>query len=86
MLTEVDALEHSGLIKPDRPNEMMDPAVTNGGLGNFDIGWLNARSRDVGVAKEAELLKEARELLEKMVKEDCKAASEDDVTMSGGNG
>lgn len=38
--------------------------VTNGGLGNFDVGWLNSRRDEVGRLKEAELWKEVRERLE----------------------
>lgn len=40
--------------------------ITNGGLGNLDIGWLNARRDVVGKQKEAELWAEARKRLEKM--------------------
>lgn len=38
--------------------------IKNGGLGNFDVGWLNSRGNKVGEEKEAELIKEAKELLE----------------------
>lgn len=39
-------------------------AITNGGLGNFDVGWLNSRWDNVGKIKDAELLAEARARLE----------------------
>ncbi|KAK4497224.1 hypothetical protein PRZ48_011674 [Zasmidium cellare] len=38
--------------------------ITNGGLGKFDVGWLNSRGNKVGEEKEAELIQEAKELLE----------------------
>ncbi|KJX95511.1 hypothetical protein TI39_contig4107g00001 [Zymoseptoria brevis] len=41
--------------------------VKNGGLGNFDVGWLNSRGNKVGRDKEKELVIEAKELLEKVV-------------------
>ncbi|KAK3706827.1 hypothetical protein LTR37_012506 [Vermiconidia calcicola] len=39
--------------------------ITNGGLGNLDVGWLNSRGNKVGAEKENELVQEARKLLEK---------------------
>ena len=41
--------------------------ITNGGLGNLDVGWLNSRGNKVGAEKESELMEEARKLLEGMV-------------------
>jgi len=41
--------------------------VTNGGLGNLDVGYLNSRGNRVGVEKEAELVAEARKMLEEIV-------------------
>lgn len=41
--------------------------VKNGGLGNFDVGWLNSRGNKVGREKEKELVIEAKELLEDVV-------------------
>lgn len=38
--------------------------ITNGGLGNLDVGWLNSRGNKVGVEKEAELMEDAKQLLE----------------------
>lgn len=38
--------------------------ITNGGMGNLDVGWLNSRGNKVGAEKENELMQEARELLE----------------------
>ncbi|KAK5173181.1 uncharacterized protein LTR77_003303 [Saxophila tyrrhenica] len=44
--------------------------ITNGGLGNLDVGWLNSRGNKVGVEKESELIDEAKKLLEESLKED----------------
>lgn len=41
--------------------------IKNGGLGNFDVGWLNSRGNKVGEEKEAELVQEAKELLEEVL-------------------
>lgn len=41
--------------------------VTNGGIGNLDVGLLNSRGNSVGVEKEAELVAEAKELLKSLV-------------------
>ena len=38
--------------------------ITNGGLGNLDVGLLNSRGNKVGAEKEAELLEEAKALLQ----------------------
>ena len=38
--------------------------ITNGGLGKFDVAWLNSHGNKVGEEKEAELMQEAKELLE----------------------
>ncbi|KAK3720553.1 hypothetical protein LTR37_003602 [Vermiconidia calcicola] len=39
--------------------------ITNGGLGNLDVGWLNSRGNKVGAEKENDLVQEAKKLLEK---------------------
>ncbi|KAK0279612.1 hypothetical protein LTR35_000368 [Friedmanniomyces endolithicus] len=44
------------VVEPDR--------IINGGLGHLDVGWLNSRGNKVGVEKEAELLHEAKALLQ----------------------
>lgn len=38
--------------------------ITNGGLGNLDVGWLNSRGNKVGAEKESELIDEVKQLLE----------------------
>lgn len=43
--------------------------ITNGGMGNLDVGWLNSRGNKVGVEKEGELIGEARKMLEEVLGE-----------------
>lgn len=47
--------------------------MKNGGLGNFDVGWLNSRGNKVGDEKEAELIQEARQLLEDVLERSTEA-------------
>lgn len=61
-----------------RPGMSGRDAVTNGGMGNLDVGWLNSRNNNVGRAMEAKLWKEAHELLETTLE----AKARGDVTMS----
>lgn len=55
--------------------------ITNGGLGNLDIGWLNSRRDTIGKQKEGGLWKEARRMLEKLVSQEM--AKQDTPTMVG---
>ncbi|KAK6003678.1 hypothetical protein QM012_009449 [Aureobasidium pullulans] len=48
--------------------------VTNGGLGNLDVGLLNSRGNSVGLDKEAELIAEAKQMVAQMLKERQKDA------------
>nr|OQO27902.1 hypothetical protein B0A51_06401 [Rachicladosporium sp. CCFEE 5018] len=73
------ALEEAGILSP-RGEEIIGLSVKhastgkgaggeaekleNGGLGRFDIGWLNGRGNKVGEVKERELVEEARDLVE----------------------
>jgi len=41
--------------------------ITNGGLGNLDVGYLNSRGNRVGLGKETELIAEARKMLKEVV-------------------
>ncbi|KAK3046671.1 hypothetical protein LTR09_011885 [Extremus antarcticus] len=43
--------------------------ITNGGLGNLDVGWLNSRGNKVATEKESELIEEAKQLLEESLRE-----------------
>jgi hypothetical protein len=52
--------------------------ITNEGLGNLDVGYLNSRTRDVGLAKERELVGEMKQMLEKMVERQKTEANGDD--------
>ncbi|KAL9038400.1 MAG: hypothetical protein Q9180_003161 [Flavoplaca navasiana] len=47
-----------------RPGASARDAITNGGIGNLDVGWLNSRNNNVGRAMEANLWKEAHELID----------------------
>lgn len=47
-----------------RPAASARDAITNGGMGNLDVGWLNSRNNNVGRAMEASLWKEAHELID----------------------
>ena len=75
---QVYALEEAGIIAAERPAaeraggadggapRASEPAapITNGGLGNFDVSWLNSRRDDVRMRGEAELVREKRKRLE----------------------
>lgn len=67
------ALEEAGIIPAEAPRfGVSDGAsaageVTNGGLGDLDVGWLNSRRDEVGKRKYMELMKEVRRELEGMV-------------------
>ena len=50
--------------------EQSQMQITNGGLGNLDIGWLNARRDVVGKKKENELWRDIRKRLEELVAKD----------------
>lgn len=63
---EADALATAGLLDSTPATDELGSGLTNGGLGDFDIGWLNSRTKDVGVGKERELVKQLRELLEQI--------------------
>ena len=56
----------AGIIGQQQEMEKEAP-VTNGGLGNLDVGWLNSRGEGVEREKEAELVEEAKELLESIL-------------------
>lgn len=56
----------AGIVGPAQEAEREAP-VTNGGLGNLDVGWLNSRGEGVERGKEGELVEEVRELLEGVV-------------------
>lgn len=51
------------------PARDSEATVSNGGLGNLDVGWLNARAGDVGRRMEAEVLARVRGILEGVGKE-----------------
>lgn len=51
--------------------------LVNGGLGNLDVAWLNNRIGKGGLEKEEEILREARELLEKVVRKEKEEKDEE---------
>lgn len=55
--------------RPGQPAQQPPMQITNGGLGNLDVSWLNSRSDMVGKQKEAELWAEARRQLESVLGE-----------------
>lgn len=71
LMREIGALEEAGVIpaKAEKVEQAQREGahggdIKNGGLGELDVGWLNARTRDVGVGKAGELVAEARRRLE----------------------
>lgn len=74
---EADALENAKLIpaKPPPPAAILredEQGITNGGLGSFDVGWLNSRSDSVMRGKEKEIWAEVRKMLETMDEDESK--------------
>ena len=70
------ALEDANIIPADREQQFTETGITNGGLGNLDVAWLNSRRRDVGLGKEQELraevdswLKEAEEVKDEVMED-----------------
>lgn len=51
-------------LQAGKPPKEEASKITNGGMGNLDVGWLNSKGNKVGAEKENELMEEARELLE----------------------
>ncbi|KAL8892344.1 MAG: hypothetical protein Q9215_000743 [Flavoplaca cf. flavocitrina] len=47
-----------------RPGASARDAITNGGIGNLDVGWLNSRNNNVERKMEANLWKEAHESID----------------------
>ena len=76
---EADALVDAGLLPEKPPRKgVLGADITNEGLGNLDVGYLNSRTRDVGLVKERELVGEMKAILEKMVQRQEKEAAGDD--------
>ena len=65
--TEQPVRPGAGLQAGRTPKEEA-PRITNGGMGNLDVGWLNSKGNKVGAEKENELMKEAKDLLESELK------------------
>ena len=69
------ALEEAGIIDAEASSKAStlpkeSERITNGGLGNLDVGWLNSRGNKVGAEKENELVEEAKKLIEETLSRD----------------
>ena len=53
--------------------------ITNGGLGNLDVGWLNSRGNKVGAEKENELIKEAKMFLDDVLSQGSSAPRDEQI-------
>jgi hypothetical protein len=69
LLAQANALEDTGLIPAYTPKTVPGEKdeITNGGLGNLDVGFLNGRARDVAIGKEGKLVAEARRVAERIL-------------------
>jgi hypothetical protein len=57
--------------RPPQQTEQPDrERITNGGMGNQDIGWLNSQGNRVGAEKEKELVEDTKKLLSDVLAED----------------
>jgi hypothetical protein len=75
---EADALVEAKLLPEKTAKRQLGDNITNEGLGNLDVGYLNSRTRDVGLAKEAELVKEMKAVLQRVVERKEKEANGED--------
>lgn len=57
---------------PQQPAAEQPERITNGGMGNQDIGWLNSKGNRVGADKENELIEDAKTLLDDVLAENGK--------------
>ena len=60
-----NALTGLGNQSPAKQGNMRKGAVTGGGLGTLDVGWLNSRNDNVGKEMEAELWEESQRFIER---------------------
>ncbi|KAL9031156.1 MAG: hypothetical protein Q9196_000794 [Gyalolechia fulgens] len=81
--TSKDAQAGTNMINPlSRPSAPTKATITNGGLGNLDVGWLNSRNDHVEKMMEAELWKEAQELAHKKLGDENNRKDDSDIVMS----
>lgn len=96
MKRQIFGLEEAGILTLDKTkpkeDDGIDPAQKStiepngmGMVGNLDVGWLNSRSNQVELEKEAELWTNARKALENMSRGAGAVGSngDEDVDMSG---
>ena len=55
--------------------------ITNGGLGNLDVGWLNSRNDNIDKIMEAELWEKAQKLIQKELENTIGATNDVDIAM-----
>jgi hypothetical protein len=70
LIKQTEALEDAGIIPAEKEKVLDGSGLTNGGLGDFDVAWLNSRRTDVGREKERELRAEVDTFLKKGGKDD----------------
>ena len=58
-------------------------AVTGGGLGNLDVGWLNGRNDNVGKEMKSELWREAENFVHRLEKRKASKNRESDSLKGG---
>jgi hypothetical protein len=83
ILTLADAGKGAPGTKPGTTNNAEGFRIKNGGLGNFDVGWLNSRGNKVDAEKEGEIMKDFKVLTEKMLTEHG-SASDDELVLDDG--
>jgi len=68
---EATALKDAGIIPESaRPGAASnEEGITNGGLGTFDIGVLNARVGDPGKGWESEVVSKTKQMMEEKIKQ-----------------
>lgn len=65
-----------------RPLASSKDPITNGGLGNLDISWLNSRNNKVEKEMEAELWAKAQDLVQTLSEVQAETDENSDVAMS----
>ncbi|OCL01691.1 hypothetical protein AOQ84DRAFT_369918 [Glonium stellatum] len=77
-LAEISKFTGGGAGAESHMTTDSEASTTNGGLGELDVGWLNARASDVGKGMEEEVLGRVKRVLEAMVGEE-NVQDEDDA-------
>ncbi|KAL8905890.1 MAG: hypothetical protein Q9207_002367 [Kuettlingeria erythrocarpa] len=72
----------TGLDPSKRPPAKPKSTITNGGLGNVDISWLNSRNNNVEKVMEAELWEQAQALVQKTLRSRTMTGNDHGVAMN----